>query len=100
VTQEERDRTIASNVNELPGEFETGGAVISALMGMDLLGRPDNYYELLPAEYHAQTPQSLDRAIRGVIDPKGFTWIVVGDAAKVRPQLEKLGLPIEVVEAP
>jgi ribose 5-phosphate isomerase len=25
---------------------------------------------------------------------------VVGDAAKVRPQLEKLGLPIEVVEAP
>jgi hypothetical protein len=25
---------------------------------------------------------------------------VVGDAAKVRPQLEKLGMPIEVVEAP
>ena len=34
------------------------------------------------------------------LDPKGFTWIVVGDAAKVRPQLEKLGMPIEVVEAP
>jgi len=25
---------------------------------------------------------------------------VVGDAAKVRPQLDKLGIPIEVVEAP
>jgi len=34
------------------------------------------------------------------MDPKGFTWIVVGDAAKVRPQLERLGIPIEVVEAP
>ena len=100
VTQEELKRTIASNVNELPGQFETGGSVISALMGMDLLKRPDNYYELLPAKYHAQTTQTLDKAIRGVIDPKGFTWIVVGDAAKVRPQLEKLGLPIEVVEAP
>ncbi len=100
VSQEELERTIASKVNELPGQFETGGAVISAIMGMDVLNRPDNYYELLPAEYHAQTRASLDRAIRGAIDPKGFTWIVVGDAAKVRPQLEKLGLPIEVVEAP
>ena len=25
-----------------------------------------------------------------------FTWIVVGDAATVRPQLESLGLPVEV----
>ena len=31
---------------------------------------------------------------------KGFTWIVVGDAAKVKPELEKLGMPVEVVEAP
>jgi predicted Zn-dependent peptidase len=100
VKQEELERTIASKVNELPGEFETGGAVISALMGMDLLKRPDNYYELLPAKYHAQTAQSLDHAIRGAIDAKGFTWIVVGDAAKVRPQLDRLGLPIQVVEAP
>jgi ribose 5-phosphate isomerase len=43
---------------------------------------------------------TLDQAARAAIDPKGFVWIVVGDAAKVRPQLEKLGLPIEVVEAP
>jgi ribose 5-phosphate isomerase len=35
-----------------------------------------------------------------VLDPKAFVWIVAGDAAKVRPQLEKLGMPIEVVEAP
>jgi ribose 5-phosphate isomerase len=45
------------------------------------------------------TPSGASAA-RAALDPKGFTWIVVGDAAKVRPQLEKLGLPIEVVEAP
>ena len=69
-------------------------------MNIDMLGRPDNYYETLPAKYRAQTAASLDQAARGVLDPKGFTWIVVGDAAKLRPQLEKLGMPIEVVEAP
>jgi predicted Zn-dependent peptidase len=100
VTKEERDRTVANSVNRLPGQFESSGAVLSAMMSMDVLKRPDNYYETLPAKYRAQTPSSLDQAMRSALDPQGFTWIVVGDAAKIRPQLEKLGMPIEVVEAP
>jgi predicted Zn-dependent peptidase len=100
VTQEERERTVANSVNRLPGQFETSGSVLSAMMTMDALGRPDNYYELLAPKYRAQTTASLDQAARAAIDPKGFTWIVVGDAAKIRPQLEKLGMPIQVVEAP
>ena len=100
VTEEELQRTIANNINQLPGRFETSDTVLNALMAMDLFDRPDNYYETLAPEYRAQTQATLDKAARSVIDPKAFTWIVVGDAAKVRPQLEKLGLPIEVVEAP
>jgi zinc protease len=100
VTQEERDRVVTNNINQLPGEFETSGAVLGAMMNNDMLGRPDNYYETLAPEYRAQTTASLDRAARAALDPKAFTWIVVGDAAKVRPQLERLGMPIEVVEAP
>jgi predicted Zn-dependent peptidase len=100
VTKEERDRTVANSVNRLPGQFESSGAVLSAMMSMDVLKRPDDYYETLPAKYRAQTTASLDQAMRAALDPKGFTWIVVGDAAKIRPQLEKLGMPIEVVEAP
>ena len=100
VTREERDRTVANSVNRLPGQFETAGAVLGAMMTMEVLGRPDDYYELLAPKYRAQTIASLDQAVRGAIDPKGFTWIVVGDAAKIRPQLEKLGMPIAEVEAP
>jgi predicted Zn-dependent peptidase len=100
VTQEERDRVVTNNINQLPGEFETSGAVLGAMMNNDMLGRPDNYYETLAPEYRAQTTASLDRAARAALDPRAFTWIVVGDAAKVRPQLERLGMPIEVVEAP
>jgi predicted Zn-dependent peptidase len=100
VTQEERDRTVANSVNRLPGQFESSGSVLSAMMTMDVLNRPDNYYETLADKYRAQTTASLDEAARSALDPKGFTWIVVGDATKVRPQLEKLGMPIEVVEAP
>jgi predicted Zn-dependent peptidase len=100
VTKEELDRVVTNNINQLPGEFETSGAVLGAMMNIDMLQRPDNYYETLAPEYRAQTTASLDKAARSALDPKGFTWIVVGDAAKVRPQLEKLGISIEVVEAP
>ena len=86
---------ITKSINQLPGQFETNGAVLGAMMNIDMLGKPDNYYETLAPEYRA-----LDQAKLDALDPKGFTWIVVGDAAKVRPQLEKLGMPIEVVEAP
>ena len=100
MTQDELTRTVAKSINELPGEFETAGSVISAMMRMDVLGRPDNYYETLPGRYRTLTTASADAAIRGAVDPRGFTWIVVADAAKVRPQLDKLGIPVEVIEAP
>ena len=38
-------------------------------------------------------------AARAAINPEKFVWVVVGDAAKVRAQLEPLGLPIEQREA-
>jgi RNA polymerase sigma-70 factor (ECF subfamily) len=34
---------------------------------------------------------------RHYIDPDNLVWVVVGDAARVRPQLERLGMPIEVM---
>jgi len=44
------------------------------------------------------TAAAMDAAARAEIRPDRFLWVVVGDAAKVKPQLEGIGLPIEVVE--
>ena len=44
------------------------------------------------------TISGLDAAARRVIDPKKLTWVIVGDASKIRSQLEPIGLPIEVVQ--
>jgi predicted Zn-dependent peptidase len=100
VTQDELTRVVTKSINQLPGEFETSGAVLGAMMNIDMLGRPDNYYETLAPEYRGLTTAKLDKAARSALDPKGFVWIVAGDAAKVKPQLAKLGIPVEVVEAP
>jgi predicted Zn-dependent peptidase len=99
ITQPEFDRTIIGAIRSLPGNFETSGAVLSAMQANDLYRRPDNYYATITQKYHALTLPQLDAAARGAIDPNKFIWIVVGDAAKVRPQLDSLGLPVEVVPA-
>ena len=39
-----------------------------------------------------------DATARRYINPNNFVWVVVGDAARVRSQLDSLGLPVEVVE--
>ncbi len=98
VTEEERDRTINNQIRSLPGSFETSGDLLGALISLDTLGRPDDYYEKLPARYRAMKASDLDAAARKAIRPDDLIWIVVGDAAKVEPQLKDLGLPVEKMQ--
>jgi predicted Zn-dependent peptidase len=100
VTGEELARTVNGSIRELPGRFETGSGVLNAMQQNEVYGRPDNYYETLASQYRGLTMAQLDAAARKAIDPAKLVWVVVGDAAKVRPQLEPLGLPIETMAAP
>jgi len=97
VTQAELQRLVFGNTRQLSGQFETSSAVLNALRQNALYRRPDDYWETIAERYRGMTSQVLDQRARQLIDPSKIVWVVVGDAAKVRPQLEKLGLPIEVV---
>ena len=100
ITAEELARTVNGSVRGLPGQFETSDAVLGALQSIVWLGRSDDYYVGLPAKYRALTRTQLDAASRAAIDPASIAWIVVGDAKVIRPQLDRVGLPIESVELP
>ncbi|HWH17362.1 MAG TPA: pitrilysin family protein [Allosphingosinicella sp.] len=97
VTQAELQRVIYGNTRQLSGQFETSSALLGALRSNALYQRPDDYWETIADRYRGMTAQMLDQRARALIDPSKIVWVVVGDAAKVRPQLDKLGLPVEVV---
>jgi predicted Zn-dependent peptidase len=99
VTASEMERTREGDIRQLAGSFETASSVLGAMQGNYLYHRPDDYYVQLPARYRAQTIEALDHAARTAIDPDHMLWVVVGDAAKVKPQLDALGLPVTVVAA-
>ncbi|MGA0543753.1 M16 family metallopeptidase [Brevundimonas sp. VNH65] len=102
VTATERERTVQGQTRALSGSYETSGAVLGALQSNALYGRPDDYQETLAGRINSLTAQQLDAAARAAVDPNRFVWVVVGDASVVKPQLDALGLPVEVrsAEAP
>jgi predicted Zn-dependent peptidase len=100
ITPAEKERTINGFVRELPGSFETASDVLAGMQNNVLYGRSDDYYDTVASRYRALDAAQMDKAIRGVVDPAKFTWVVVGDARVVRPQLDRLGLPVEVRTVP
>ena len=99
MTQDEFDRAVQSGVRELPGQYETARDVLGAMSGNELFDRPDDYVSTVPGRYRALTLPELRSVMAQAVDPAGAIWVVVGDAAKVRPQLDSAGLPVEVVPA-
>jgi predicted Zn-dependent peptidase len=99
VTPQELERTINGNTRSLAGGFETSAQILNALRSNALYGRPDDYQTTLASRTRALTAAQMDEAARQVIHPDQFVWVVVGDASVVRPQLEALGLPLEVRSA-
>ncbi len=94
-TAEELERTINGSVRALPGSFETSGDVLGGLRSIVKFDRPDDYYEKLPATYEAMTAAEIDAAARQALSVDDLVYVVVGDAATVKPQLDGLGLTVE-----
>src|SRR3546814_6097703 len=88
-----------SQVRSLPGSFETSSQLLGSIARNATFERPNDYYETLADRYRAMNAADLDAAARRYIRPNDLIWVIVGDAAKVGPQLQPLGLPVEVMKA-
>ena len=100
VTATELGWSTSGSARELPGLFETSSDVLGGVAKIVLYNRPDTYYEALAARYKAMTSAEVDAAARTAKIGEGLVYVVVGDAAKVKPQLDRLGLPVEVMPSP
>ena len=100
VQPNELERTVNSNTRDLPGQFETADAVLGGIVNIVNYERPDDYYETLADRYRGFDQASLDAVARQDLQESDIVYVVVGDADVVEPQLEALGLPVEVRQAP
>ena len=91
-TADELQRVKLDNVRSLPGQFETSGAVLGSVLSSLRFGRPLNYPETLPGKYGALSTADANAAAREVIHPDQLIWVIIGDAAKIRAEVEAAGI--------
>jgi zinc protease len=97
VGADEMSRVIAGSTRELPGQFQTAGAVLTSLITSVRYGRPLDYAATLTERYEALRLPDLNGAATDIVHPRSLIWVIVGDLDEIRPQVEALGLaPIEI----
>ena len=100
VTQSELARVTANETLGLPGSLETSSEISGYVRELLRNQWPDNYYDTMPAKIRALATSDLDAAAKVVIHPDNFTWVIVGDRAKIEAGVRELGLgEIKIIDA-
>lgn len=94
---DELERARLDQVRSLPGQYETSTAVLGSLLSSSRFNRPYNYPETLVEQYNALTLDDLEKAAAQVVMPGKLTWLIIGDAEKIKKEVEAAGVgPVSV----
>lgn len=91
-TAEELSKSVHNNVNSLPGQYETGNAVMGALLSNQRFGRGDDYVPTLKSRYEAIKLENVQGAAESVLHPDKLTWLIVGDREEIEEKVRSMNL--------
>jgi predicted Zn-dependent peptidase len=100
LTDTEIARIKLGEIRSMPGEYQTTGAVLSALADIIEYDRPDDYVETAKSRLVGLDDDAVQAAVKDVIRPRTLTWVVVGDLAKIEKPVRALELgEVRVIDA-
>lgn len=76
--------------------FDTNADVAGRLAGLERFERSPRYWETYPEAIAAVTPKSLQAAMAQMA-PETAVVVITGDAATLKPQLERAGFEVELL---
>ncbi|MGP7796987.1 M16 family metallopeptidase [Sphingomonas sp. CLY1604] len=97
ITQQEFDQSTADLLRKRVAEYRTGSAMLDGAQTLAEKGWPDDFYARYDDRLKALTLAGVNAELKKELDPSKWVWVVAGNAKVIRPQLEGLGLPIDVV---
>lgn len=97
-TQEEVQKNQNNQLLQIPGNYETMGALAGAINDIVRYNLKDNYYQDYAAKLKALQVNEVREMAGKVIKPEQLTWIVVGDRSKIETSLKELGYEIKLID--
>jgi zinc protease len=99
-TPEEVTMVKRTNTLSLPGQWETGGAVLGSISQIVQFGLPDDYWNNYAAMTRGVTPDQVNKAAKDYLRPDDLVMVVVGDRQVIEPALKGLGFEsIQLINA-
>lgn len=100
ITADELKNARQGMLRGIPGQFQTVGAAASAGGYMFVYGRPANHYDVFTQAIKTTAAEDVMRVATDALTSQPLTFVIVGDATSLAPQLKALELAeVEVVPA-
>jgi zinc protease len=97
-TSEEFLKNQKNELLQIPGSYETMGAVTGAVNEIVRFGLKDTYFQDYAAKLKALQLKDIQEMADKVIKPEQLVWIVVGDRSKIESGLKELGYEIKLID--
>ncbi|HUQ97534.1 MAG TPA: pitrilysin family protein [Chitinophagaceae bacterium] len=91
-TAEEFAKVQQNAVMQLPGGWETNGAVLRALEEQVKYNRGDDYWTSYASKIQNMNLQQINAAAQNVVKPSQMVWVIVGDRSKIEKGIRDLKL--------
>jgi zinc protease len=92
ITENELAKGKASKTLKLPGRFETLGALKGGVSNIVTYNRDLDYLNQLPALLDQPSLTQIQAKTQKYIKPNQWTWLIVGDLAKIEEPIRALNL--------
>ena len=100
-TDEELENAKSSLIKSLPARFETAGETAGTMASMAVYGLPLDEFATRPARIAKVTKEDVLRVAKAHLVPERFRVVIVGEASKIKADLDALKLgTVEVRPAP
>lgn len=89
---EELAKVVSNKVAKIPGSYEKKWSLLSALSDAYDKGRDEKYLEQYASKVQAIELARVQQQAKDLINDEQLTWVIVGDVAKIKAQIESLNL--------
>ncbi|MDB4903255.1 MAG: peptidase [Mucilaginibacter sp.] len=92
ITEAEFKKVQGSAVLELPGIWETNGAVLNDLQSAIIYNRGLGYLNTYADMLQHLTMDNLQKSAMKIVQPDHLTWVIVGDRSKIEQGIRDLNI--------
>ncbi|MCK6693911.1 MAG: insulinase family protein, partial [Thermoanaerobaculia bacterium] len=99
MTQAEFDKTKQNTVMGMAGMWETNAAVNASARNLVKYNLKDDYWKTYSQRVQNLSLKDVQSVAKTIVQPNDMGWFMAGDAEKVTPGLEQLGMEIIQIDA-